>query len=328
MNATARCTAAGVSLRRCWAFRRLGCACSVFFDQVGALAQTGLALLLGPGAALWLRRGRMKQSPGGCACRSAGGGGHRAAGRSGRARLAGRRRCGTGRSLAGAAHGGAGPGQHRRRLSGRAEIRTLAFALLGSAFGYRWRYSHRILARGAAAVCLCTGRCASVAGSLPPQGLLAAGGLMFFDPTELTILLGDASLAAARPQALAIGLGWLTGGLASGARKLLGGREWTPPGRPLRRRLAWLAVTALYLRSGIAASADDRLFVIPKDQADISWHLASLPALGTNACAQSACRLTAHANASQAGLRQTLDTLRVGYTPYYLAECAGSGRSA
>lgn len=58
------------------------------------------------------------------------------------------------------------------------------------------------------------------------------------------------------------------------------------------------------------------MFVILKDQADIS-DVASIKNRNER-LTEAYTRLTAHANATQADLRQTLDTFRVPYTPYYL----------
>lgn len=156
----------------------------------------------------------------------------------------------------------------------------------------------------------------SIAATAVSTGLLAAAGLMFFDPTELTIVLGDLGGIAFLAVAIAIGLGWLAGGLAWGARKLLGGQSWSKTAAGIGAGVAWILLLALYFFAGNRGFYGDRLFVILKDQADIS-DVASIKDRDQR-LTEAYTRLTAHANATQADLRQSLDTFRVGYTPYYL----------
>lgn len=156
----------------------------------------------------------------------------------------------------------------------------------------------------------------STAATAVSTGLLAAAGLMFFDPTELTIVLGDLGGIAFRAVVIAIGLGWLTGGLAWGARKMLGRQTWAKTAAAIGAGATWVLLFALYFSAGNRGFYGDRLFVILKDQADIS-DVASIRDRNQR-LTEAYTRLTAHAEASQAGLRQTLDSLRIGYTPYYL----------
>ncbi|PWH13916.1 MAG: peptidase S8 [Anaerolineae bacterium] len=147
-------------------------------------------------------------------------------------------------------------------------------------------------------------------------GLLAAAGLMFFDPTELTILLGDLNLIALQTAGIAIGIGWLAGGLAWSARKWFSGRAWARIAAGVGAGSAWLVLIVLYFSIGHRGFYGDRLFVILKDQADIS-DVASIPDRNER-LKQAYTRLTKHANTTQADLRQTLDARHVDYTPYYL----------
>jgi subtilisin family serine protease len=188
-------------------------------------------------------------------------------------------------------------------------------ALLGSALGYDggqlillgllppFAFALAALAPSTAAVAVAT-------------GLLAAAGLMFFDPTELTIMLGDLGGIAFKAVAIAIGLGWLVGGLAWGARKLIGGRPWSKAAAGIGAAGAWILLLALYFFAGNRGFYGDRLFVILKEQADIS-DVVSIKDRDTR-LTEAYTRLTAHANTTQADLRETLDTFRIGYTPYYL----------
>ncbi len=156
----------------------------------------------------------------------------------------------------------------------------------------------------------------STAATAVSTGLLAAAGLMFFDPTELTIMLGDLGEVALKAVALALGLGWLAGGLAWGAKKLLGGQPWSKAAAMVGAAAAWLTLIALHLFAGNRGFYGDRLFVILKDQADIS-DVVSIQDRNER-LTETYTRLTAHAETSQSDLRKTLDTLRIGYTPYYL----------
>jgi len=188
-------------------------------------------------------------------------------------------------------------------------------ALLGSALGYDggqlillgllppFAFALAALQPSTAAIALST-------------GLLAAAGLGFFDPTELTILLGDLGGIAFQAVAIGIGLGWLAGGLAWGARKMFSGQPWSKPAAGIGAGVAWILLLALYFSAGNRGFYGDRLFVILKDQADIS-DVASIEDRNQR-LTEAYTRLTAHANATQSGLRETLDALRIGYTPYYL----------
>lgn len=284
-------------------------------DQFGALAQTVIALA-GAGVALFVRRGKLTWNPAsvpagllvaavGVAPLAAYG----ALGSPGDALL---------QLLAGLAFGllaasliSASTGNGFLDGLGIGAL----LALLGSALGYDggqlillgvlppFAFALSALAPSAAAAALAT-------------GLLAAAGLMFFDPTELSILLGDLGGIAFKAVAIALGLGWLAGGLAWGARKLSSGQPWLKAAAGIGAGAAWIALLALYLLAGNRGFHGDRLFVILKDQADISD--ISLIKDRNQRLTEAYARLTARAEASQSGLRETLDALRIGYTPYYL----------
>lgn len=150
-------------------------------------------------------------------------------------------------------------------------------------------------------------------------GLLAAAALIFFDPTELTILLGDLVGIAFMAVGLAVSLGLGVGlvaliiraiaksGTDSSVRRALGA---------IAAVAAWLIVAALFLTSGNRGFHGDRLFVILKDQADLS----SIRQIGDIDERRSAAYqvLVQLANETQAGLRNTFDSFGVEYTPYYL----------
>jgi hypothetical protein len=150
-------------------------------------------------------------------------------------------------------------------------------------------------------------------------GLLAAAGFVFFDPTELTILLGDIAALAVRAGGLAVALGVLVGAAGAAMRMFAG----TGSGSGAKRALgwvgaatAWLVVVILFLTNGHLGFYGDRLFVILKAQADLS-QVRQIEAIEERRAAAYR-QLTRFAEDSQAGLRQTLDALGVQYTPYYL----------
>ena len=150
-------------------------------------------------------------------------------------------------------------------------------------------------------------------------GLLTAAALIFFDPTELTIILGDLIGIAFMAVGLAVGLGLSVGlvalivraltksGTDSGVKRILGA------GGAL---VAWLVVAILFLASGNRGFHGDRLFVILKDQADLSSirQIDDIDERRTTAYQM----LVQLANETQAELRNTFDNFGVEYTPYYL----------
>lgn len=73
---------------------------------------------------------------------------------------------------------------------------------------------------------------------------------------------------------------------------------------------------ALYLFAGQTGFHGDRLFVILKEQADVSAAVGMADYDGRRQFVYDT--LTTHANETQADLRQSLDGMGVAYTPYYL----------
>ena len=150
-------------------------------------------------------------------------------------------------------------------------------------------------------------------------GLLAAAGLIFFDPTELTIVLGDIATIAAKAASFAIGIGLVVGlgalviryitdsNKGSSTTRLLGG---------IGAVAAWVVLIVLFFTTGHRGFYGDRLFVIMNDQADLSsvTQIQDIDERRTTVYQT----LTAHANETQADLRNTLDSVGVAYTSYYL----------
>ncbi|HET7143887.1 MAG TPA: S8 family serine peptidase, partial [Anaerolineales bacterium] len=148
---------------------------------------------------------------------------------------------------------------------------------------------------------------------------LAFGGLAMFDPTELTIVLGDIAGVAVKTADTVIGVGLLTSiialilrstikiGSGAGTNRAVG---WAGAG------VTWLFVIALFFMFGNPGNYGDRLFVIMKDQADIS-DVSNITDRDErlNVAYE---KLTEHANTTQADLRNLFDKAGVEYTPYYL----------
>ncbi len=191
-------------------------------------------------------------------------------------------------------------------------------ALLGSAVGYDGAQLILIALLPSFAFAVSAVMPSRVSGFIL-TGILASAGFVFFDPTELTIVLGDVGALALRAGGYALGLGLLVGiiGLAiqlgtgsgegSGAKRLFG---WVGAGA------VWLVVIVLFITSGNHGFYGDRLFVILKAQADLSEARQIQDIDERRAAAYK--ELTRFANESQSELRNTFDSLGVEYTPYYL----------
>ncbi|MGB8983078.1 MAG: S8 family serine peptidase [Anaerolineales bacterium] len=194
----------------------------------------------------------------------------------------------------------------------------VVLALLGSALGYDGAQLILLAVLPSFAFAVAAVMPARVSAALL-TGLLTAAGLIFFDPTELTIVLGDLIGVASRAVGLGMGLGLAVGLMALFIRYVMG----SGPGSGVKRILgavaalaAWLAVLLLFLSNGNQGFYGDRLFVILKDQADLSSvkQIKDIDERRTAAYEM----LTQHANETQAGLRTRFDDFGVEYTPYYL----------
>jgi len=191
-------------------------------------------------------------------------------------------------------------------------------ALLASALGYDGSQLLLLLlvpAFSFAIAVMLPSRAAAAAAS----GLLAFAALALFDPTELTILLGDILGLAQKAIGSALLIGWGASIIAlilrSTAAKSAGSRTkravgWAGAG------VAWMFLIALFLLFGNPGNYSDRLFVIMKDQADISG-VAEIEDREQRLSAAYE-GLTEHARTTQAGLRELFDKAGIEYTPYYL----------
>lgn len=159
----------------------------------------------------------------------------------------------------------------------------------------------------------------SSAGTAVLTGLLAAAGLAFFDSTELTMLLGDIFGVAAKACGIALLLGWFCGAVALLIRWLLKAQKdagWQRPVAISGAVLLWVGVISLGLFAGNRGFYGDRLFVILKDQANLS-DIVNIKERDER-LKEAYQRLTGQANGTQAEIRKTFDTFGIEYTPYYL----------
>lgn len=191
-------------------------------------------------------------------------------------------------------------------------------ALLGSALGYDGSQLILLAILPAFAFAIAMVMPSRVAG-LILTGLITAAGLIFFDPTELTIVLGDVFAVALKAVGYAVGLGLVVGvigvivqlvtgaGSESGMKRMIG---------LVGAVIAWLIVIILFFTNGHRGFYGDRLFVILKDQSDLSSirQIIDIDERRTAAYEM----LTQHADETQAGLRRTFDIFGVDYTSYYL----------
>lgn len=150
-------------------------------------------------------------------------------------------------------------------------------------------------------------------------GLLAAAAFIFFDPTELTIILNDLDDLAIRAVGFAAGLGSIVGLIALIIRSITQSGTGSSVVRVLSAIgavAAWIVVAFLFFTNGNRGFYGDRLFVILKDQTDLSSvrEISDIDERRTAAYQM----LVERANETQANLRNTFDNFGVEYKPYYL----------
>ncbi len=150
-------------------------------------------------------------------------------------------------------------------------------------------------------------------------GIAAAAPLMFFDPVELALVLGLESSGETLSWAIRAAALSLLLSLSVGLIALIVFRR----PRAIPRAFAfgggavvWLAAIALYIFAGRPGFFGEQLFVILKDQADVS---AAKSIVNRDARLRYVyTTLTQHADQTQARLRATLDQFGIKYRPYYL----------
>jgi subtilisin family serine protease len=191
-------------------------------------------------------------------------------------------------------------------------------ALLASAIGYDGSQLLLLAILPAFAFAISAVMPSKLAGGAATS-LLAFAALAMFDPTELTIALGDIGDVASKTAAIVIVIGLATSlialilrfaarsGSTSRTKRAVG---WAGAG------ITWILVITLFFMFGHPGNYGDRLFVILKDQADIS-DVATIKDRDErlNVAYE---KLTEHANITQADLRKFFDKAGVEYIPYYL----------
>ncbi|MCI0553588.1 MAG: hypothetical protein L0287_21790, partial [Anaerolineae bacterium] len=191
-------------------------------------------------------------------------------------------------------------------------------ALLGSAIGYDGAQLILLAILPSFAFAL-SALMPSRIGAMILTGLLTAAGLVFFDPTELTIVLGDIAEIALRAVSFTVGLGLAIGLVALIIRYIAGTGEGSSATRLLglvSAATAWILIIVFFFSTGNRGFYGDRLFVIMKDQADLS-DLSQIQNIDERRTAAYQ-RLTELANITQDDLRNTFHRVGVDYTPYYL----------
>ena len=191
-------------------------------------------------------------------------------------------------------------------------------ALLGSALGYDGSQLLLLVllpSFGVAIAALLPSRIAASGAVV----LLSFFTLAFFDPTELTIMLGDIAGLASQAMLWAMLLGWGTSLIAliiclvtKSSRGGVTSRAvgWAGSG------VLWMMIIFGFFLFGHPGNYSDRLFIIMKDQADLS-DVAQIKDRDERLIT-AYDELTGLANHSQAGLREIFDTAHIKYTPYYL----------
>lgn len=167
-------------------------------------------------------------------------------------------------------------------------------------------------------------------------GLAAAGPLVWIDPDELALIIsspaGDLFGWALRASvaSLAVGLAAL---IYAGLKTMIAPKDTLPDGRADQRRGrnsafstwlaagAWLVGAGMYAFLGQPGFYGDGLFVILKDQVDLS----AIPGLEATLRPRPEERrrlvfqaLVAHGESSQKALRSRLDLIGIRYQPFYL----------
>jgi hypothetical protein len=145
-------------------------------------------------------------------------------------------------------------------------------------------------------------------------GIAATAPLAFYDPDELTLLLAiDDVLGWA---GIASGLAVAGGAIASLLLWLMSRRPTGINGLHPLAGVPWAALVLAYLSMGQPGFHGERLFVILKEQADLSQaHAIAGRAERTEFVYGT---LVQQAEVSQHGLRADLDRLGLEYRPYYL----------
>jgi subtilisin family serine protease len=148
--------------------------------------------------------------------------------------------------------------------------------------------------------------------------------LAFVDPDGMALVIGDSILGDALRASLVVALiGWLIGLLTGLQTRQVAPAPTAPTPARLGPLLPLLALAVALLSAGVLHASGgqtgahgDRLFVVLRDQADVS-DAASMSDYDARR-RRVYEMLVDHADRTQAPLRASLDRLGVAYTPYYL----------
>lgn len=151
-------------------------------------------------------------------------------------------------------------------------------------------------------------------------GLAAAWPLIMTDPDELALIIasgtGERLEWVTRAGTVSLLMGLTVTFVFFSTWRLVKRRAWLPlSGKLLTAGVAILAV-GVYFLYGAIGFYGERIFVILKDQADLSTISADLPWQEKREAVYQT--LVEQANTDQAGLRALLDRYGIAYTPYYL----------
>jgi len=200
---------------------------------------------------------------------------------------------------------------------------SIALMVMGAAFGHNGQQLVLLaLMAGLGWLVAAVGRRSrGVEPAIWPQaalliGLVVALPLLFFDPEELALVLnlGSRDVGYFVFYATLVGLG-----MALGLAIIVWITRNTGGGRAIPALLstgALAGLAAIYVFVGQPGWHGERLYVVMADQADLSSAADIVDPMERRQYVYE--RLTDHANATQAGVRQALDAVGVNYRPYYL----------
>lgn len=201
-----------------------------------------------------------------------------------------------------------------------------ALLLMASSFGYngvQLLLAMVVPSAGWAAMAV-SGRRGNVLRLTLLIGAAAAAPLLFVDPREMAVVLPFSLFTLARTAFVAAGLsavaGWALGSVLLALRWRR--RPSATRGRAARTVTylaaggAWIVALSLYTVAGHPGFHGDRLFVILKEQADLT---AAEGMEGMETRRRFVYEtLVEHAEADQQELRRALEQVGIEYTPYYL----------
>lgn len=150
-------------------------------------------------------------------------------------------------------------------------------------------------------------------------GLLAFAALAMFDPTEFTIVLGDIGGLATKAGFYGLLIGFMVSVSALSLRQFVRSGSGSRTKRAVgwaAAAVTWMIVASIFFVLGHPGDYGDRLFVIFKEQADLS-NVAEIKDRDQRLIAAYE-ELTATANESQGDLRAFFDKAGVEYKSFYL----------